>query len=131
MPLNITQVNYCIYKNAALPDFILGRKQPLHIPRDDPLMAPQNDAGEHLAMRRRRLRYRAWHRGTKEMDLVLGPFADAHVEHFGAPELDRLEALMDEEDTDLLKWVMGQEPAPPDADSDLLQTIIAYRLKTA
>jgi antitoxin CptB len=93
-------------------------------------MAPQEAAGEDLSMRRRRLRYRAWHRGTKEMDLVLGPFADAHVERLGAPELDRLEALMDEEDTDLLKWVMGQEAVPPDADSDLLQTIIAFRLNT-
>ena len=81
-------------------------------------------------MRRRRLRYRAWHRGTKEMDLVLGPFADAHLDRLGSPELDRLEALMDEEDTDLLKWVMGQEAVPPDADSELLQTIIAFRLNT-
>ena len=93
-------------------------------------MAPQKAAGEDLSMRRRRLRYRAWHRGTKEMDLVLGPFADAHVERLGASELERLEALMDEEDTDLLKWVMGQEAVPPDADSDLLQTIIAFRLNT-
>ncbi len=93
-------------------------------------MAPQTDAGEHLSMRRRRLRYRAWHRGTKEMDLVLGPFADAHLEGYGAPELDRLEALMDEEDTDLLKWVMGQETVPPTADADLLTTIIDYRLRT-
>ena len=38
---------------------------------------------------------------------------------------------MDEEDTDLLKWVMGQEPVPPGTDAALLQTIIAYRLKTA
>ena len=93
-------------------------------------MAPQKDAGEDIAIRRRRLRYRAWHRGTKEMDLVLGPFADAHLEVYGTPELDRLEALMDEEDTDLLKWVMGQEPVPADRDSHLLDTIIAYRLKT-
>ena len=93
-------------------------------------MAPQKDAGEDIAIRRRRLRYRAWHRGTKEMDLVLGPFADAHLGAYEAPELDRLEALMDEEDTDLLKWVMGQEPCPPHADADLLGTIIAYRLKT-
>jgi len=93
-------------------------------------MAPQKDAGEDIAIRRRRLRYRAWHRGTKEMDLVLGPFADAHVDGYEAPELDRLEALMDEEDTDLLKWVMGQEPCPPCADAELLATIIAYRLKT-
>jgi len=94
-------------------------------------MAPSKDAGEDLSMRRRRLRYRAWHRGTKEMDLVLGPFADAHLEGYGPPELDRLETLMDEEDTDLLKWVMGQEPVPSDADAALLRTIIAYRLKTA
>ena len=93
-------------------------------------MAPEKAAGEDLSMRRRRLRYRAWHRGTKEMDLVLGPFADAHLEAFDTPELDRLETLMDEEDTDLLKWVMGQEPVPADTDSDLLRTIIAYRLKT-
>ena len=93
-------------------------------------MASRKDAGEDLSIRRRRLRYRAWHRGTKEMDLVLGPFADAHVEGFGAPELDRLEALMDEEDTDLLKWVMGQEAVPPAADATLLETIIAFRLKT-
>ena len=94
-------------------------------------MAPQKAAGEDLSMRRRRLRYRAWHRGTKEMDLVLGPFCDAHLPLCDNPELDRLEALMDEEDTDLLKWVMGQEPVPSDADAELLGTIIAYRLKTA
>ena len=93
-------------------------------------MAPPKDAGEELSMRRRRLRYRAWHRGTKEMDLVLGPFCDAHLPGYDMPELDRLEALMDEEDTDLLKWVMGQEPVPPGADAELLSTIIAYRLST-
>ena len=94
-------------------------------------MAPHKDAGEDIAIRRRRLRYRAWHRGTREMDLVLGPFADAHLEGYGTPELDRLETLMDEEDTELLKWVMGQEPVPPGIDTDLLADIIAYRLKTA
>jgi antitoxin CptB len=93
-------------------------------------MAPQKDAGEDIAIRRKRLRYRAWHRGTREMDLVLGPFADAHFEQFGPAELDRIETLMDEEDTDLLKWVMGQEPVPADADAELIARLIAYRLKT-
>lgn len=125
------KVNYCIYTKAALPTLSLRRKHLLHIPETTPFMAPQKDAGEDIAIRRRRLRYRAWHRGTKEMDLVLGPFADAHLEAYGPPELDRLEALMEEEDTDLLKWVMGQEPVPADADADLLGTIIAYRLKTS
>jgi antitoxin CptB len=93
-------------------------------------MASEKDAGELLAIRRRRLRYRAWHRGTKEMDLMLGPFADAHLETFDTPELDRLEAFMDEEDTDLLKWVMGQEPVPADVDAGLLSLIVTHRLKT-
>jgi antitoxin CptB len=65
------------------------------------------------------------------MDLVLGPYADAHLDALAAPDLDRLETLMDEEDTDLLKWVMGQEPAPAGVDAALLATIIAFRLKTS
>ena len=85
---------------------------------------------ETAEARLKRMGMRSWRRGTKEMDLVLGPFADAHLDLYGPPELDRLEALMDEEDTDLLKWVMGQEPCRPDADAELLATIIAYRLKT-
>lgn len=91
-------------------------------------MAPPKDAGEDIAMRRRRLKYRAWHRGTKEMDLVLGPYADAHADTLGGDELTRLEQLMDEEDTDLLKWVMGQEPVPASADGQLLAEIIAFRI---
>lgn len=90
-------------------------------------MAPQKDAGDDIAMRRRRLKYRAWHRGTREMDLVLGPYADAHVDRLDDAELSRLETFMAEEDTDLLKWVMGQEVPPPTADHDLLAKIIAFR----
>ena len=93
-------------------------------------MAPEKAAGEDLPMRRRRLRYRAWHRGTKEMDLVLGPFADAHLDGFDTTELDRLEALMDEEDPDLLKWVMGQEAVRAGTDAALLDTIVSFRLRT-
>jgi antitoxin CptB len=91
-------------------------------------MAPSKDAGEDIFMRRRRMKYRAWHRGTKEMDLVLGPYADAHLDGLDAAGLDRLEQLMDEEDTDLLKWVMGQELPPPSIDRALLAEIIAFRI---
>jgi len=90
-------------------------------------MAPQKDAGEDIAMRRKRLRYRAWHRGTKEMDLVLGPYADAHVDRLGPDELLRLETLMNEEDTDLLAWVIGQETPPETVDGALLEQLIAFR----
>ena len=93
-------------------------------------MASQKDAGEDIAIRRRRLRYRAWHRGTKEMDLVLGPYADAHIEDMGPGELDRFEAFIDQEDTVLLKWVIGQEPVPATADSALLDSLISFRLSS-
>lgn len=88
-------------------------------------MVSQMTAGEDIAIRRKRLRYRAWHRGTKEMDLILGPFADANVERYGAAELDRLEKLMDEEDPPLLKWVMGQEEPPDHVDRAFLDLVIA------
>lgn len=90
-------------------------------------MALQEDAGEELAMRLRRLRYRAWHRGTKEMDLLLGPYADARLDGMAPSELDRFETLLEEADTDLLKWLVGQEPAPADADHELLADLLRFR----
>jgi antitoxin CptB len=90
-------------------------------------MALQKDAGEDSALRQRRLRYRAWHRGTKEMDLLLGPYADAKLAGMDATELDRFEALLEEADTDLLKWLMGQEPTPADADHRLLDDVLNFR----
>lgn len=78
-------------------------------------------------MRRRRLRYRAWHRGTREMDLVLGPFADAHADAMSEQEIQRLEGLMAEEDTDLLSWVVGQAAPPAGIDRELLDRVIAFR----
>ncbi len=62
--------------------------------------------------RLRRLRLRAWRRGTKEMDLILGPWADARLEGLGPDALDRFEALLEENDQDLYAWVTGQGPAP-------------------
>jgi antitoxin CptB len=90
-------------------------------------MAPSKDAGDDLSMRRRRLRYRAWHRGTKEMDLMLGPYVDARMDRLDVAELDRLERLMAEEDTDLFKWIIGQERAPAHVDTALIAQLIAFR----
>lgn len=59
------------------------------------------------------------------MDLILGPFADANVERYDTGELDRLEALMNEEDPPLLKWVMGQEEPPVHVDRAFLALVIA------
>ncbi len=65
------------------------------------------------------------------MDLVLGPFADAHLDSLDAAGLDRLEGLMEEQDTDLLKWVTGEEPTPPGIDAPLLESIVQFRKSSA
>lgn len=89
-------------------------------------MAEEKSAGEDIAMRRRRLRYRAWHRGIREMDLVLGPFCDARIGQLAEAELDRLEALMEEADTDLLAWVLGHQAPPTHIDAAMLTSIKCF-----
>ncbi len=84
------------------------------------------DAGDHIAIARRRLRWRAWHRGTRELDLLLGRFTDAHIDAMPAAELGRLEALFACEDTDLRDWLMGETKPPPSTDEDLLRRVKAF-----
>ena len=76
----------------------------------------------HPEARRRRLLFRAWHRGTREADLLLGRFADAHVPDFDAAELVSFEALLTESDPDIYDWVTGRQ-APP-ADHDIMVTLL-------
>lgn len=67
---------------------------------------------EDLGIRRRRLRYRAWHRGTKEADILLGSFCDRHLNHWNEDELCWYEALLEETDVDIMAWAIGTAPPP-------------------
>lgn len=67
---------------------------------------------ETAEARLKRMAMRSWRRGTKEMDLVLGPFADAHLAGMGEGDLAVYDLLLEENDQDLLPWVLGQSPAP-------------------
>jgi antitoxin CptB len=78
-------------------------------------------------IRRRKLQFRSWHRGTRELDLVFGPFADAAIETLDENELDHYERLLNLEDSDLMDWVLGARPLPPEIDSPLLRRILAFR----
>lgn len=67
---------------------------------------------ETAEARLKRMAMRSWRRGTKEMDLVLGPYADAHLAAMEEAKLALYDQLLEENDQDLLPWVLGQNPAP-------------------
>ena len=77
-------------------------------------------------MRRKRLRFRAWQRGTREMDLVFGRFVDARIDLLSEEEIDALEALMEEPDPELYLWIAGTVQVPPHLDTSLFRQIVIF-----
>jgi antitoxin CptB len=73
-----------------------------------------------LDARRRRILFRAWRRGIREMDLVMGEFADARLAGMTEAELDAFEQLLDAPDPAALAWITGEEPVPAEFDTPLL-----------
>ena len=80
-----------------------------------------------LDARRKRLLFRSGHRGMRELDLILGPFADAEIASLNERELEQYEYLLTINDTDLLPWLMGERPAPADVDPTILNRIRIFR----
>jgi antitoxin CptB len=78
---------------------------------------------DHSALdtRRRRLLFRATHRGTFENDLMIGGFVRAHLDSLTEADLDALETVMEMPDTDLAEWLTGREPIPPKEDTPMLR----------
>lgn len=66
-----------------------------------------------LDFRKRRAAFRAWHRGTREADLMIGGFADAYLAEWDAAALDWFEALLEEQDVDVMAWAIGTQVVPP------------------
>lgn len=79
-----------------------------------------------LDPRRKRILFRCWHRGIREMDLVFGQFADAELPTLSDTELDEFEIIMNEEDNDLARWILGTLPVPAHLDTPLFARIVAY-----
>ena len=89
-------------------------------------MGDDRDSDDTLAMRRRRLKFRCWHRGTKETDLLLGRFADAHVDGLDADDIAAFEALLETPDPVIFAWIVGGEPVPDDARTPLVDRLVAF-----
>jgi antitoxin CptB len=86
----------------------------------------ESDRTEVLDERRRRMRYRAWHRGMREMDLVLGRFADSELAGLNDREVTEFEALMEVPDPELLTWILGQSPAPAQFNTPVFKRLTEF-----
>ena len=86
-------------------------------------MSGSTRSSEGLDERRRRLLFRAWHRGMREVDLITGRFADAHIESLSETEVGDFERLMEVPEPELLDWVMGAAETPQDYDTTLFRRL--------
>lgn len=92
-------------------------------------MTGSTRSSEGLEPRRRRLLFRSWHRGIREMDLILGRFADAYIGELSSAELDDYERLIEMPDPELLKWVTGAGAVPADCDTAMLRRLRDFHLQ--
>ena len=92
-------------------------------------MSGSGRSSDGLDERRKRLLFRAWHRGTRELDLIFGPFADARIADLSAAELDMLEDLMNVPDPEVYAWLIGETPVPPRYDFSLFRALAAFHDK--
>src|SRR5512133_1516 len=82
----------------------------------EPIMTGTARSSEGLDLRRRKLLFRSWHRGMREMDLIMGRFADAAIEQLAADELADFELLLEVPDREILAWITGESDVPPNYD---------------
>lgn len=89
-------------------------------------MSGSTRSSADLDPRRRKILFRAWHRGMREMDLIMGRFADAQIGNLSEAELDEFERLIEVLDRDLLSWVTGEAQVPENYDSDVFRQLKAF-----
>jgi antitoxin CptB len=74
-----------------------------------------------------RARYRAWRRGFREADLILGPFADSHARGMSETDMASFERLLEQDDDDLYGWILGKAPTPAAFDDAVMAALRAFR----
>ena len=89
-------------------------------------MTSRPDQTQSPDARRKRILYRAWHRGTRELDMLIGRFAAARIEAMDDVALDRLEALMEAPEPFIMEWVTGRAEPPAGIDHSLIEDLRAF-----
>lgn len=85
---------------------------------------------ENLTNKRKRLIFRSWHRGMKEMDQIMGSFANQYVPNFSEAELDLYEQLLENSDPEMYDWICGRVEAPANKNSVILEKLLGYDYAT-
>jgi antitoxin CptB len=91
--------------------------------------APSTETEDPTDIQRKRLLFRAWHRGTREADLILGSFADKYLPGFDNPALDDFTALLEVPDAELFDWISGRAVPPPEHDTDVTRLLLAFQYR--
>lgn len=85
-------------------------------------------SNETIENKRKRLIFRSEHRGTKEMDLIMGSFARENVPHFSKEELEQYDELLKENDPNLYNWITGKEDPPANVASVMFEKLKSHKL---
>ena len=89
-------------------------------------MSGLSRTSDDLSPRRRKILYHAWHRGTRELDLLLGRFADHAIGTLTEDELDAFEALLEVDDRELFGWILGKASVPDSAPKAVFAQVMAF-----
>jgi len=84
-------------------------------------------ASETTTNRRKRLLFRSWHRGTREMDLLMGSFADQYLSGFAEDELVLYEQILSHNDPDLYDWISGRSPVPANLMNPVMEKLLSHK----
>lgn len=87
---------------------------------------PQHEEKDNISIMRKKLIFRSWHRGTREMDILLGRFADAQLEGMDGDMLALYDRFLANSDPDIYNWVSRAEPVPPAEDNAVVQLLLAF-----
>ena len=92
-------------------------------------MTGMTRSSEGLDPRRRKLLFMCWHRGIREMDLIMGRFADENIAQLSEDEVAELERLAEQPDQNLLGWFTGEFVTPAEFDTPLFRKIRAFNMR--
>ncbi len=83
---------------------------------------------ETIGNKRKRLLFRSWHRGTRELDLLMGTFAERHLPDMTAEELDLYDEILAHPDPDLYNWITAQEPVPANFINPVMDRLLQHSI---